>query len=148
MNIGLASQKSGVSAKMIRYYEQSGLIPKAERKDSGYRDYSLTDVHRLQFIRHARELGFSMAEIGDLLKLWQDKSRQSSEVRKIAQNHIQRLGERIETLQKMVMTLKTLTSSCAGDSRPDCPILAELENPDETRPSQASTSRGHLRHHI
>ena len=84
MNIGQASKASGVSAKMIRYYEQTGLIPKADRRDSGYRDYSSSDVHRLRFIRRARDLGFAVAEINDLLGLWRDKSRQSADVKRVA----------------------------------------------------------------
>jgi DNA-binding transcriptional MerR regulator len=89
MNIGQASKASGVSAKMIRYYEQTGLIPAADRKSSGYRDYSDTDVHMLRFIRRARDLGFSVAEISDLLGLWRDDTRQSAEVKRLAQGHIE-----------------------------------------------------------
>ena len=105
MNIGQASKASGVSAKMIRYYEQTGLIPKADRKDSGYRDYSPSDVHMLRFIRRARDLGFSVAEINDLLSLWRDKARQSADVKRIAQAHIAQLQERIENLNQMAATL-------------------------------------------
>lgn len=115
MNIGQASKASGVSAKMIRYYEQTGLIPKADRKDSGYRDYSPSDVHMLRFIRRARDLGFSVAEINDLLSLWRDKARQSADVKRIAQAHIAQLQERIENLNQMAATLGTLVDCCAGD---------------------------------
>ena len=94
MNIGQASKASGVSAKMIRYYEQTGLIPKADRKDSGYRDYSPSDVHMLRFIRRARDLGFSVAEINELLSLWRDKSRQSADVKRIAQDRKPRTDDR------------------------------------------------------
>ena len=126
MNIGAAAKASGVSAKMIRYYEQTGLIPKAERTDSGYRDYSPSDVHMLRFIRRARDLGFPVAEINDLLSLWRDKSRQSADVKRIAQAHIAELRERIENLNQMAATLGTLVDCCAGDDRPDCPILEDL----------------------
>ena len=126
MNIGQASKASGVSAKMIRYYEQTGLIPKADRKDSGYRDYSDTDVHMLRFIRRARDLGFSMDEIAALLGLWQDKQRASSQVKQIAQKHIANLSERIAAMQAMQRSLQALVGCCHGDGRPDCPILDDL----------------------
>ena len=148
MNIGQASKASGVSAKMIRYYEQTGLIPKADRKDSGYRDYSPSDVHMLRFIRRARDLGFSVAEINELLSLWRDKSRQSADVKRIAQAHIAQLQERIENLEQMTATLGTLVDCCAGDDRPDCPILADLEEPsgEPKVPSPATAGTGRLRH--
>lgn len=130
MNIGQASKVSGVSAKMIRYYEQIGLIPPASRNASGYRAYADTDVHRLRFVRRARDLGFSVAEIGDLLSLWKDRSRQSADVKRLAQAHIAELEERIEHLRQMADTLQTLVECCAGDDRPDCPILSSLEQPD------------------
>lgn len=132
MNIGQASKASGVSAKMIRYYEQTGLIPKADRRDSGYRDYSDSDVHMLRFIRRSRDLGFSVAEIEELLSLWRDKSRQSADVKRIAQAHIAQLRERIASLQQMAGTLETLIDCCAGDDRPDCPIIADLDSGDTT----------------
>ncbi|ONF97130.1 Cu(I)-responsive transcriptional regulator [Sphingomonas jeddahensis] len=131
MNIGQAAKDSGVSAKMIRHYEQIGLIPKAERRDSGYRDYSPADVHVLRFIRRARDLGFAVAEINDLLDLWRDRSRQSADVKRIAKAHIANLRERIASLEQMAGTLETLIDCCAGDERPDCPILADLEDPAE-----------------
>ncbi len=131
MNIGEASKASGVSAKMIRYYEQTGLIPPAERSESGYRGYAQSDVHRLRFIRRARDLGFSVAEIGDLLGLWNDRSRQSADVKRLAQAHIAELEQRIHSLRQMADTLQTLVRCCAGDNRPDCPILANLEQPDD-----------------
>lgn len=129
MNIGQAAKESGVSAKMIRHYEQIGLIPKAERKDSGYRDYSPADVHVLRFIRRARDLGFAVAEINNLLDLWRDRSRQSADVKRIAKAHMAELRERITRLQEMASTLETLIDCCAGDDRPNCPILADLEDP-------------------
>jgi len=127
MNIGDAARVSGVSAKMIRYYEQTGLIPAAERTESGYRVYSASDVHRLNFVRRARDLGFSVAEIGDLLSLWSDRTRQSADVKRIAGSHIAELHHKIDELQQMADTLQTLVDCCAGDDRPDCPILADLE---------------------
>ena len=127
MNIGQAARASGVSAKMIRYYEQTGLIPPADRRASGYRDYSDGDVHVLRFVRRARDLGFSVAEIGDLLGLWRDKSRQSAEVKRIARDHIGVLQDKIRDMQEMVATLSDLVASCRGDHRADCPILDWLE---------------------
>lgn len=126
MNIGRAAKASGVSAKMIRYYEQAGLIPAADRKDSGYRDYSDTDVHMLRFVRRARDLGFSVAEIGDLLGLWRDETRQSSEVKRLAKGHTDALERKIRDLQEMVHTLNQLVDACKGDHRPHCPILQSL----------------------
>lgn len=131
MNIGQAAKASGVSAKMIRYYEQTGLIPKADRKDSGYRDYSDTDVHMLRFIRRSRDLGFSVAEISDLLGLWRDETRQSAEVKRLAQGHIAELESKIKGLQDMAKTLTMLVNSCQGDHRPHCPILQRLESDQE-----------------
>jgi MerR family gold-responsive transcriptional activator of gol and ges genes len=127
MNIGQAAKASGVSAKMIRYYEQSGLIPAADRTASGYRDYSDTDVHMLRFIRRARDLGFSVAEISDLLGLWRDDTRQSAEVKRLAQGHIDELEKKIKNLQDMARTLTVLVNACHGDHRPHCPILQSLE---------------------
>lgn len=129
MSIGAAARQSGVSAKMIRYYEQTGLIQPASRTPSGYRAYSQADVHVLHFIRRARELGFSVSEINELLGLWRDRSRRSADVKRIAQARIAELRQRIESLKQMADTLQTLISCCAGDERPDCPILADLETP-------------------
>ena len=129
MNIGEASRASRVSAKMIRYYEQIGLIPAADRTESGYRAYSRADVHRLHFIGRARDLGFSVAEITDLLGLWNDKSRQSADVKRLAQQHLAELDRRMEDMRQMADTLRTLADCCAGDERPDCPILEELQQP-------------------
>lgn len=127
MNIGEAAKASGVSAKMIRYYEEIGLVPPALRAASGYRVYSDKDVHRLNFVRRARDLGFSVKEIGDLLSLWSDRSRHSADVKRIASEHIADLRQKIDELRKMSDTLQILVDCCAGDDRPDCPILAELE---------------------
>lgn len=151
MNIGEASKASGVSAKMIRYYEEIELIPPAARSESGYRAYARNDVHRLRFIRRARDLGFSVAEIGELLGLWNDRSRQSADVKRLAQAHIVELEDRIRNLREMADTLQELISCCAGDERPDCPILATLEDPAEEEPrkkvkAQAGIpARGRLR---
>lgn len=131
MNIGEAAKASGVSAKMIRYYEQTGLTPPARRTGSGYRSYTEADVHRLRFIRRARDLGFPVVEIADLLGLWDDRSRHSGDVKRLAQAHIATLRERIEHLQQMAATLQVLIDCCAGDDRPDCPILAGLEQSGE-----------------
>lgn len=129
MNIGQASKASGVSAKMIRYYEEIKLIPPSDRTAAGYRSYSQNDIHRLHFIRKARDLGFSVAEIGELLALWGDRSRKSADVKRVAETHIADLKQRIKDMQEMAKTLQTLVSCCAGDDRPDCPILADLEKP-------------------
>ncbi|OTG87427.1 Cu(I)-responsive transcriptional regulator [Acinetobacter sp. ANC 4558] len=130
MNIGKASQASGVTAKMIRYYEKIELIPTAGRNNAGYRSYSENDVERLKFIKRSRELGFSVAEIMNLLDLWNNKNRQSADVKRLAQAHIDRLAERINDLQRMADTLKDLMDCCAGDHRPDCPILEGLQQPN------------------
>lgn len=131
MNIGQAARASGVNAKMIRYYESIALIAPAGRTDSNYRVYDRDAVHKLQFIKRARALGFSMAETATLLGLWQDKSRASADVKRIAETHITELDHKIGELQAMRDTLKHLADCCAGDNRPDCPILEDLaETPD------------------
>ena len=126
MNIGRASQESGVSAKMIRHYEAIGLMTRARRTDGGYRIYDGNDIHTLRFIRRARELGFSMKQIERLLGLWRNRRRASSDVRRIAQQHISELETKIENLQAMRRTLQQLVQHCHGDQRPDCPILDDL----------------------
>lgn len=126
MNIGQAAERSGVSSKMIRYYEQIGLITPPDRTDSNYRVYGEDEVHLLRFIKRARTLGFSVDETAVLLGLWRDKSRSSSEVRKIASSHISALETKIAELEGMVKTLKHLVHCCHGDGRPDCPILDDL----------------------
>ncbi|NLA67839.1 MAG: Cu(I)-responsive transcriptional regulator [Gammaproteobacteria bacterium] len=127
MNIGEAAAASGVSAKMIRYYEQAGLVPPADRSASGYRIYGDADVHRLRFIRRARDLGIQVADIAELLDLWNDRTRRSAGVKRLAQAHIADLQGRIARLEDMASTLQTLVDCCAGDGRPDCPILGGLE---------------------
>jgi MerR family gold-responsive transcriptional activator of gol and ges genes len=126
MKIGEAAERSGVTAKMIRYYESIGLLAPAPRRDNSYRDFDARDVHDLLFIRRARSLGFSIDEITRLLALWRDKQRPSREVKEIASAHIEELSKRIAELQSMVSTLKHLSSHCHGDQRPDCPILDDL----------------------
>jgi MerR family gold-responsive transcriptional activator of gol and ges genes len=132
MNIGEAAKASGVSAKMIRYYESVGLIPAAGRTTSGYRLYTMTDVQVLRFIRRARDLGFPVEKIEELLALWQDRSRQSADVKRIALEQIAGLETRIREMQAMMDTLRHLANACCGDHRPDCPILADLlEGPQQ-----------------
>ena len=129
LHIGEASQRTGVSAKMIRHYESLGLLPAAPRTDSGYRLYDDGALHSLQFIRRARDLGFSMAEITDLLGLWRDRGRSSAHVKQLANGHLAALQRRIDELEAMKRTLAALTEACHGDDRPDCPILDDLARP-------------------
>jgi Cu(I)-responsive transcriptional regulator len=126
VNIGRAADLSGISAKMVRHYESLGLLPRVARTDSGYRQYSEADVHTLQFIKRSRDLGFSMAEIGELMTLWQNRRRTSASVKRIAQKHVDELAVRIEAMQSMQRTLRQLLHHCHGDERPDCPILDDL----------------------
>jgi MerR family copper efflux transcriptional regulator len=127
LNIGQASEASGISAKMIRYYETSGLVPKAGRTEGGYRDYGPSDVHRLRFIRRARDLGFSFDQVRELLKLWSDQKRSRADVRAVALEHIVELEVRAKQLNEMLTTLRHLVRACEGNKRPNCPILSELE---------------------
>ncbi len=126
MNIGAAASASGVTAKMIRHYELIGLLPPAERRSNTYRDYGEREVHELRFIKRARRLGFSTAEIAALLALWRDRARPSREVRQIAERHVAELEARIAEMQAMAKTLAGLVEACCGDDRPDCPILDDL----------------------
>lgn len=125
-NIGEAAALSGVSAKMIRHYESIGLLPAADRSFANYRLYRDADVHRLRFIRRARNLGFPMAQIGALLGLWSDPGRSSAEVKRLARAHADELGARIREMQAMQRTLEHLAHACHGDARPECPILDDL----------------------
>jgi MerR family copper efflux transcriptional regulator len=125
-NIGEAAKATGVSAKMIRDYEKLGLIPPADRSFANYRLYADADLHRLRFIRRARGLGFSMKQIGELMALWNDRQRPSAKVKQLAMSHASDLDAKIAELQAMQRTLRTLASSCHGDSRSDCPILDDL----------------------
>jgi Cu(I)-responsive transcriptional regulator len=127
MNIGQAAKATGISAKMIRYYEDTGLIGPVARTDAGYRIYSPRDIHTLGFIKRSRDMGFSVERIGELLALWNDHSRHSADVKRMASEHIQELRERISQLQEMVQTVQGLVDCCAGDGRPDCPILRDIE---------------------
>jgi MerR family transcriptional regulator, copper efflux regulator len=126
MNIGEAARASGVTAKMIRYYESVGLIETAGRTASGYRVYGAQEVHALRFVRQARRLGFLVDDIRKLLGLWRDRSRASAEVKAIALEHVSDLDRRIHELTEMRDTLAHLAHTCHGDDRPDCPILDQL----------------------
>lgn len=127
MQIGAAARVSGVSAKMIRHYEAIGLIPSADRRESNYRDYGAAEVHRLGFIRRARDLGFSIEEIRNLLRLWGDRERSSGDVKALTLAHIAELETKIAALGEMRDTLMHLADCCDGDHRPDCPIIKGLE---------------------
>lgn len=125
-NVGEAARLSDVSAKMVRHYESLGLLPAISRTDSGYRLYTEKEVHTLRFIRRARDLGFSMAEIAELLKLWQNRRRPSASVKRIAAEHIDALDTKMVEMDAMRKTLQHLVHCCSGDERPECPILDEL----------------------
>jgi len=133
MNIGQAAKASGVSAKMIRHYEEVGLVPAPNRTDSGYRQYTDNEVHTLHFIRRSRDLGFSIPQIGELVGLWHDRKRPSRQVKALAQAHIQELERKAQELLTMKAALEHLVHCCHGDDRPDCPILQTLE--DESGPA-------------
>lgn len=126
LNIGQAAEASGISAKMIRHYEDVGLVPPASRTFSGYRTYNHRDVHMLRFIKHSRDLGFPIKQIKDLLSLWHDQNRPSSKVKSMAVEHIEILNKKIQELNAMKSELTRLVSCCHGDTRPDCPILDNL----------------------
>ena len=129
MNIGQASKASGVSVKMVRHYEAVGLLPRAARSFGNYRLYGESDVHTLRFIKRARALGFSMPEVKELVGLWQNKSRSSAAVKKIAGTHLEALHLKIAELKSIAVTLEHLVHHCHGDHRPDCPILDDLAKP-------------------
>ena len=143
-NIGQASEASGVSAKMIRHYESIGVIPPADRTFSNYRVYSQNDVHTLQFVRRARDLGFSMKQIEALLGLWHGR-KSSRDVRKVALEHVAELETKIREMESMKRTLETLASHCHGDDRPECPILDDLAHHERRAKGQrpeAKAGRG------
>ena len=127
MNIGQAAKHTGLSAKMIRYYESIDLLPHAGRSQSGYRQYDANDLHRLTFIKRSRDLGFSLDEVGRLLALWQDKQRASADVKALAEEHIATLSRKIAEMSALRDTLVDLAASCQGNERPDCPILKGIE---------------------
>ena len=128
MNIGEAARHTGLSAKMIRYYESIGLISPTGRSANGYRHFDEEDLHRLAFIRRSRDLGFSLEEVGRLLTLWHDRQRASADVKALAGTHIQTLNRKIHELVSLRDTLQELVDTCHGDDRPDCPILKDLES--------------------
>ncbi|WP_323011213.1 MULTISPECIES: MerR family transcriptional regulator [Pseudomonadota] len=128
MNIGRVAKDSGVSTKMIRYYERIGLLPPASRRKSGYRSYSLSDVHVLRFIRRGRDLGFSVADLNELLSLWRDSSRQSADVKRNAAAHMAELHGKINSLEQIANALQTLIECCSDDNRPSYPDMADPEH--------------------
>jgi Cu(I)-responsive transcriptional regulator len=129
-SIGRAAESSGVTPKMIRHYEALELIPRAARTLGDYRVYTESDIHVLRFIRRARNLGFSMDEIANLLSLWRNQRRASKEVKRLAIQHVAELDSKIAELQSMRAALSELAAHCHGDSRPDCPILDDLSGLD------------------
>ncbi len=126
MNIGQAARASDISSQMIRYYESIGLIAEARRSDAGYRLYTDDDVHTLGFIRGARDLGFGVEQIAELLGLWHDRGRASADVKRIALEHVDALNDKARELRRMSHTLRHLADNCHGDERPDCPILEDF----------------------
>ena len=141
MNIGEAASASGVSAKMIRHYEELALLPAARRTASGYRQYEQNDVHTLRFIRHSRDLGFSLTEIAELLGLWQNRRRPSRQVKALAEAHIHELEQKATELLAMKAALEHLVHCCHGDDRPECPILESLAGADAVAPSASTHKR-------
>ncbi len=127
VSIGVAARLSGVSAKMLRHYESLGLLGDVTRSGNNYRQYSESDVHTLRFIRRARDMGFSLEAIEELVGLWHNRGRNSASVKRIAQKHHDDLTQRIEALQSMQRSLRSLLCLCPGDERPECPILDDLE---------------------
>lgn len=127
MNIGQAAAATGVSAKMVRHYESIGLLPAAGRTEAGYRQYTERDLNMLRFIRHSRDLGFSLEQIRELLDLWQNRRRSSRQVKALAEAHIAQIDQKLSELQGVRATLAHLVHCCHGDDRPDCPIIDTLE---------------------
>ncbi len=130
MNIGEAAAETGITAKSIRYYESIGLMPAADRTEGGYRQYTDKDVQTLHFIRRARNLGFTVSDVEDLLSLYRDRERASADVKRIAETHIADLDRKVAGLEGMRATLIHLVEKCHGDERPDCPILDDLARAD------------------
>ena len=146
MNIGEASNASGVSTKMIRHYESVGLFPEAARTEAGYRQYTGREVNTLRFIRHSRDFGFSIEQIRELLGLWQNQKRPSRQVKALAQAHIEELDAKLNELQAMKATLVHLVHCCHGDDRPDCPIIESLSQEQKsTEPPVRKASTSGLR---
>ncbi len=141
MNIGDISKATGISAKMIRYYEDLGLIRHPTRTLSGYRVYTENDLQTLRFVRRARDLGFTVKQIDDLLTLWRDRSRASADVKEIALGHVAALKRKMQELKEMSDTLLHLASHCHGDGRPECPILKTLGSPDAVEPLPRTRDR-------
>ena len=131
MKIGEAATAAGVSQRMIRHYEKIRLVPRAARRDSGYRDYDQRDVHTLRFIGRAREFGFSIEEIRRLLELWHDRSRASADVKALALARAAELQRKERELREIRRSLEHLAAGCHGDERPDCPIIEDLESGEE-----------------
>jgi Cu(I)-responsive transcriptional regulator len=129
LNIGEAARASGVSAKMIRHYEETGVVPKPPRTVAGYRLYREADIHTLRFVHRARELGFPVREVAALVGLWHNRRRSSVDVHRVALRHLAALDSKIEQLEAMRRTLRHLVQSCHGDERPECPILDDLAQP-------------------
>lgn len=138
VSIGEAARLSGISARMVRHYEGLGLLGQVARTDSGYRQYSATDVHTLRFIKRARDMGFSMEQVAELVDLWHNRRRASASVKRVAQAHLEELAQRIAAMQAMQRTLAHLVHCCHGDQRPDCPILDDLAGID-TEPVAVSS---------
>jgi len=141
VKIGEASAASGVSQRMIRHYEKIGLIPAAARRDSGYRDYDQRDVHTLRFIGRARDLGFPIEEIRQLVALWHDRERSSADVKALALARADELRRKARELDEMRRSLEHLASQCHGDARPDCPILGDLAGPGTARAAPETAAR-------
>lgn len=136
LNIGQAAEKAGLTPKMVRHYESLGLLPKVHRTDAGYRVYGESEIHTLRFIKRARDLSFSMAEIAELVKLWQDRRRPSASVKKVAIEHLAELDRKIKEIESMRKTLSHLIHGCQGNDRPDCPILEDLESFAPEKPAR------------
>ena len=141
LNIGQAARQTGLSAKMIRYYEDQGIFTPKSRSASGYRQYDEADLHALRFIRSARDLGFSLKQIEDLTSLWLNRERASAEVKRLALAQIDALEAKAATLQRMADTLRNLARHCHGDARPECPILEGIAGSDPSQPTQGCHSR-------
>ncbi len=147
LNIGHVASETGISAKMIRHYETIGLLNAPKRSDAGYRIYEHADVHKLRFIRQARNLGFPIEQIRELMGLWQNQRRTSRKVKELALEHIAELDERIRELQDIKQAITHLVKHCHGDERPDCPILEGLANsPGSEKASKAKNNKKHLKH--